>query len=169
MRRFNLILNGSRLMMFPFYLSMLLCVALLMVKFGIKLFELCVNIVTLPFLDLLIGVLTLVDFVLVAQMLILVALCGYVQFIKSPQERASLGDNWLYHINFASLKLIVINSLVTIAGIEVLKAFLEEGTMNQTEMKWSVIVFLAFSTAALIYAVTERLAEHKSDTKEESH
>jgi uncharacterized membrane protein YqhA len=50
---------------------------------------------------------------------------------------------------------------VTIAGIEVLKAFLDDGTGNEIEMKWSVIVFLAFSTAALIYAVTERLAEHK--------
>lgn len=70
-----------------------------------------------------------------------------MQLIKSPQERASLGDNWRYHINFASLTLIVINSLVTIAGLDVLKAFLEEGPMNQTEMKWSVSVFLAFSTA----------------------
>ncbi|MEW7864045.1 YqhA family protein [Aeromonas diversa] len=160
MRRFNVMLTGSRLMMFPFYVSMLICVVLLMVKFGIKLYELCTNIISLPYLELIIGVLTLVDFVLVAQMLILVALCGYVQFIKSPQERASLGDNWLYRIDFVSLKLIVINSLVTISGIEVLKAFLEEGVMNEGEMKWSVIVFLAFSTAALIYAVTERLAEH---------
>lgn len=91
------------------------------------------------------------------------AICGYVQFIKTPEQRAALGDNWLSKINFASLKLIVINSLVTIAGIEVLKAFLDDGTGtgNEIEMKWSVIVFLAFSTAALIYAVTERLAEHK--------
>ena len=36
-----------------------------------------------------------------------------------------------------------------------------DATGNEIEMKWSVIVFLAFSTAALIYAVTERLAEHK--------
>lgn len=45
-----------------------------------------------------------------AQMLIPVAICGYVQFIKTPEQRAALGDNWLSKINFASLKLIVINS-----------------------------------------------------------
>ena len=41
MRRFNLMLNGSRLMMFPFYVCILVCVALLMVKFAMQLYELC--------------------------------------------------------------------------------------------------------------------------------
>ena len=161
MRRFNFMLNGSRLMMFPFYIGILICVVLLMVKFAMQLYLLCTNIIEIHYMDLITGVLTLVDFVLVAQMLILVAVCGYVQFIQTQEQREAIGDNWLSKINFASLKLIVINSLVTIAGIEVLKAFLDDGTGNEIEMKWSVIVFLAFSTAALIYAVTERLAEHK--------
>ena len=121
MRRFNVMLNGSRLMMFPFYVCILICVALLMVKFAMQLYVLCRDIIDIHYLDLITGVLTLVDFVLVAQMLILVAICGYVQFIKTPEQRAALGDNWLSKINFASLKLIVINSLVTIAGIEVLR------------------------------------------------
>lgn len=162
MHRYNLMLNGSRLMMFPFYIGILVCVVLLMVKFFIKLYHLTTGIISLPYLDLITGVLTLVDFILVCQMLILVAICGYVQFIQTEEERASLSQNWVSKINFASLKLIVINSLVTIAGIEVLKAVLRGGNSNEVEMKWSVIVFLAFSVAALIYAVTERLAEHKS-------
>lgn len=161
MRQFNLMLNGSKMMMYPFYVCILLCVALLMVKFFMQLYALCVNIIEIPYMDLITGVLTLVDFVLVAQMLILVAVCGYVQFIQTQEQREALGNNWLSKINFASLKLIVINSLVTIAGVEVLKAFLEDGITNEVEMKWSVVVFLAFSMAALIYAVTERMAEHK--------
>ena len=161
MRQFNLMLNGSKMMMYPFYVCILLCVALLMVKFFMQLYALCVNIIEIPYMDLITGVLTLVDFVLVAQMLILVAICGYVQFIQTEEQRASLSSNWLSKINFASLKLIVINSLVTIAGVEVLKAFLEDGITNEVEMKWSVVVFLAFSMAALIYAITERMAEHK--------
>ncbi|BBQ52791.1 YqhA family protein [Aeromonas jandaei] len=161
MRQFNLMLNGSKMMMYPFYVCILLCVALLMVKFFMQLYALCVNIIEIPYMDLITGVLTLVDFVLVAQMLILVAVCGYVQFIQTQEQREALGNNWLSKINFASLKLIVINSLVTIAGVEVLKAFLEDGITNEVEMKWSVVVFLAFSMAALIYAITERMAEHK--------
>ncbi|WP_421224276.1 YqhA family protein [Aeromonas jandaei] len=161
MRQFNLMLNGSKMMMYPFYVCILLCVALLMVKFFMQLYALCINIIEIPYMDLITGVLTLVDFVLVAQMLILVAVCGYVQFIQTQEQREALGNNWLSKINFASLKLIVINSLVTIAGVEVLKAFLEDGITNEVEMKWSVVVFLAFSMAALIYAITERMAEHK--------
>lgn len=161
MRQFNLMLNGSKMMMYPFYVCILLCVALLMVKFFMQLYALCVNIIEIPYMDLITGVLALVDFVLVAQMLILVAVCGYVQFIQTQEQREALGNNWLSKINFASLKLIVINSLVTIAGVEVLKAFLEDGITNEVEMKWSVVVFLAFSMAALIYAITERMAEHK--------
>ncbi|MFM5631177.1 YqhA family protein [Aeromonas veronii] len=149
MRRFNFMLNGSRLMMFPFYIGILICVVLLMVKFAMQLYQLSVNIFEIPYLDLITGV------------LILVAICGYVQFIQTEEQRASLSSNWLSKINFASLKLIVINSLVTIAGVEVLKAFLEDGIINEVDMKWSVVVFLAFSLAALIYAVTERMAEHK--------
>ncbi|MBR7629957.1 MAG: YqhA family protein [Aeromonas popoffii] len=157
MRRFNLMLNGSRLMMFPFYVCILVCVALLMVKFAMQLYTLCRNIIDIHYLDLITGVLTLVDFVLVAQMLILVAICGYLQFIQTPEQRAAMTDNWFNKINFVSLKLIVINSLVTISGIEVLKAFLGNSSGNEVEIKWSVIVFLAFSLAALIYAITEKL------------
>ncbi|MGL5660135.1 MAG: YqhA family protein, partial [Aeromonas sp.] len=158
MRRFNFMLTSSRWLMFPFYVGTLICVVLLMVKFAMQFYELCVNIIEIHYMDLITGILTLVDFVLVAQMLILVAICGYVQFVQTQQQREELGSNWLSKINFASLKLIVINSLVTIAGVEVLKVFLEDGITNEVEMKWSVIVFLAFSTAALIYAVTERMA-----------
>ena len=102
----------------PFYVCILICVALLMVKFAMQLYC-CAATSRHPLPGSHHGVLpTLVDFVLVAQMLILVAICGYVQFIKTPEQRAALGDNWLSKINFASLKLIVIHSLVTIAGIE---------------------------------------------------
>ncbi len=44
MRRFNFMLNGSRLMMFPFYIGILICVVLLMVKFAMQLYQLSVNI-----------------------------------------------------------------------------------------------------------------------------
>ncbi len=98
MRRFNFMLNGSRLMMFPFYIGILICVILLMVKFAMQLYQLSVNIFEIPYLDLITGVLTLVDFILVAQMLILVAICGYVQFIQTEEQRASLSSNWLSKI-----------------------------------------------------------------------
>ncbi|MBC8674096.1 YqhA family protein [Aeromonas hydrophila] len=157
MRRFNFMLNGSRLMMFP-SMSAFWSAALLMVKFAMLLYALCIDIVGIHYMDLITGVLTLVDFVLVAQMLILVSICGYVQFIQT-QQREALGNNWLSKINFASLK-----SSSSTPGhhrrIEVLKAFLDDGVGNEVEMKWSVIVFSP-STAALIYAVTERLADHK--------
>lgn len=97
MRRFNVMLNGSRLMMFPFYVCILICVALLMVKFAMQLYVLCRDIIDIHYLDLITGVLTLVDFVLVAQMLILVAICGYVQFIKTPEQRAALGRGQQHH------------------------------------------------------------------------
>ena len=45
MRRFNVMLNGSRLMMFPFYVCILICVALLMVKFAMQLYVLCRDII----------------------------------------------------------------------------------------------------------------------------
>lgn len=72
MRRFNVMLNGSRLMMFPFYVCILILSSpLLMVKFAMQLYVLCRDIIDIHYLDLITGVLTLVDFVLVAQMLIL--------------------------------------------------------------------------------------------------
>lgn len=58
MRRFNFMLNGSRLMMFPFYVCILVCVALLMVKFAMLLYALCIDIVGIHYMDLITGVLT---------------------------------------------------------------------------------------------------------------
>jgi hypothetical protein len=54
MRRFNVMLNGSRLMMFPFYVCILICVALLMVKFAMQLYV-CRDIIDIHYLDLITG------------------------------------------------------------------------------------------------------------------
>ena len=95
MRRFNFMLNGSRLMMFPFYVCILVCVALLMVEVAMQLYTLCRDIIDIHYLDLITGVLTLVDFVLVAQMLILVAIWGYVEFIQTQEQPEAVARHLL--------------------------------------------------------------------------
>ena len=127
MKRIELALEhfmfNSRWLLVPFYLGLIAAVGLLLVKF-LKAF---IALVPITFSGdggaTLLGILTLVDITLVANLLLIIIFAGYENFVS----KIDTGDNedrpdWMGHVGFSDLKLKLIGSIVAISGIELLKS-----------------------------------------------
>jgi len=154
---------GSRWLLAPFYLGLVAALALLLVMFA-KEFALIVPLV-LSGADsnVIIGLLSLIDVVMVANLLIIIVFAGYENFV-SRIDTANHEDrpSWMGHVGFAELKMKLIGSIVAISGIELLKAFMHVDSLNNEQLAWKVGIHMAFVVSGVLFAVSDRIAGGKS-------
>lgn len=162
--RLERILFSSRWLLVPFYIGLILALVLLLVKFGKEF----LNFVPLVFIgeggDVIIGVLSLVDVVMVANLLIIIVFAGYESFV-SRFDAAGHEDwpSWMGHVGFAELKMKLIGSIVAISGIELLKAFMHVESLSNTQLAWKVGIHMTFVLSGVLFAVMDRVAAGKKD------
>lgn len=105
------------------------------------------------------GVLTLVDMIMVANLIFMVVLGGYVIFVS----RINLDEHpdrpeWLDKTNAASLKIKLASSLVGVSGVHLLKSFINlEEQHNFDVVKWQIIIHITFLFSSIALAVSERI------------
>lgn len=109
---------ASRWLLAPFYLGLVGAIVMLLWYFGIEFMHL------IPMVmggegSVVVGVLSLVDLVLVANLLIVIIFAGYENFVS----KIHVGDHedrpdWMGHVDFADLKMKLIGSIIAISGIE---------------------------------------------------
>jgi uncharacterized protein (TIGR00645 family) len=114
-----------------------------------------------------VAALTLIDLVLVANLLLIVMLSGFESFVQAPPEdERSAGPDWIGGVDFAGLKIKLVASIVAISGIELLKRFMAIGdgrtvTLADPVLLWSAAIHLVFVLSAVLLAVTDRLSGGK--------
>lgn len=155
---------NSRWLLVPFYLGLIAAMGLLLVKF-LKAF-----IALLPVVfqgdggTALLGILTLVDITLIANLLLIIIFAGYENFVS----KIDTGDNedrpdWMGHVGFSDLKLKLIGSIVAISGVELLKYFIKvkevlaEPNGNQ-QLAWLVGIHLTLVFSGVMFALMDRIA-----------
>jgi uncharacterized protein (TIGR00645 family) len=109
------------------------------------------------------GVLSLIDVTLVANLILLVVFSGYENFV-SRIDTSGHPDwpVWMTKINFAALKQKLLGSIVAISAIRVLEAFLDiDHAFDATRMAWLVGVLLVFVVSTLLLALSDRWAAEK--------
>jgi len=165
------LLFGGRMLLVPIYLAMLVLLATLIVYF---LSELAHALPTLPGMsekDLILLTVSLIDLSLTANLVVLVTLSGYENFVS----RVSFKDNdtrpeWLARINFSGLKLRLIATITVIAAVHLLGSFLEVSSETNRDLFWQVAVTLVFALLGLMLALTDRLSDRELDhTPPEMH
>ncbi|MEO5658072.1 MAG: TIGR00645 family protein [Nitrospiria bacterium] len=155
----GLIFN-SRWLLAPFYLGLVLSIVLLLIKF-IKEFTHVVPVVLWEGgSQVIVGILSLVDIVLVANLLLIIVFAGYENFVS----KINTGEHedrptWMGHVGFTDLKIKLIGSIVAISGIELLKAFVNVQTMTTHELAWRVGIHLTFVVSGVLFALMDRIAE----------
>ncbi len=176
MRRVELALEhfmfASRWLLVPFYIGLVAGVALLLVKFS-KAF-----IALLPIVfegeggAALLGILTLVDITLVANLLLIIIFAGYENFVS----KIDTGDNedrpdWMGHVGFSDLKLKLIGSIVAISGIELLKYFINVKEVladpsGNNQLAWLVGIHLTLVFSGVMFALMDRIAAGNHTSKD---
>ncbi len=155
---------ASRWVLVPFYIGLVAAMGLLLIKFG-KAF-----ILLLPMMfegessAILLGILSLVDITLVANLLLIIIFAGYENFV-SKIDTGSNEDRpeWMGHVGFSDLKLKLIGSIVAISGIELLKYFINIkevlGSPNgNDQLAWVVGIHLTLVFSGVMFALMDRIA-----------
>jgi uncharacterized protein (TIGR00645 family) len=152
------VLFNSRWLMAPFYLGLVICLAVMLFKFFTKLWEFVLHAPAATESDIILGALSLIDVSLVGNLILIVVFSGYENFVSriDPGDHPDWPD-WMTKVDFAGLKQKMLASIVAISAIQVLKAFMNiDVTLDSQKMAWLVGVHLVFVVSALILALSDR-------------
>jgi uncharacterized protein (TIGR00645 family) len=152
------VLFNSRWLMAPFYLGLVVSLAVLLLKFCMLLWEFVVHAPGSKESDIILGVLSLIDVSLTGNLILIVVFSGYENFVSKidPGGHPDWPD-WMTKVDFGGLKQKLLASIVAISAIQVLKAFMNIDTaFDAQKLGWLVGVHLVFVVSAAMLALSDR-------------
>jgi len=153
---------ASRWLLAPFYIGLVGAIVLMLFKFVKEFIGLLTVVVTGDGSQVLVGVLTLVDVALVANLLIIIIFAGYENFVsKIDTGNHEDRPEWMGQVSFTDLKIKVIGSIVAISAIELLKAFVNVEAYTNEQLAWKVGLHMAFVISGVLFALMDRLMSGK--------
>lgn len=159
-RSLERLIFASRWLMAPFYVGLVLALAMLLVKFVQELLHYLPGVLAMKESDLVLAVLALVDLTLAGSLVLMVIFSGYENFV-SKIETADHTDRpeWMGTLDFSGLKLKLVASIVAISAIHLLKAFMNVSAVNKDDIFWLVIVHMAFVVSGVLLALMDWISE----------
>lgn len=152
------VLFNSRWLMAPFYLGLVISLAVLLYKFVLLLFEFIVHTPTAKESDTILGVLSLIDVSLTGNLILIVVFSGYENFVSRIDPRGHPDwPEWMTKVDFSGLKQKLLASIVAISAIQVLKAFMNiDAAFDAQKMGWIAGIHLLFVVSTLVLALSDR-------------
>jgi|SRR5215471_4085314 len=147
----------------PFFLVLLAGIVLLICKSLLECYELFMHLRSAGGKELIVGVLNLVDFALMANLILIVIFSGYENFIHKidPQEH----PDWPAGVSerdFGGLKLKLLGAIAAIAAVEGLEWFLDvEKFSDPSKFVWAIGFQLTIFVSLVLLAGAERLSAGK--------
>ena len=159
----SLIFN-SRWLMAPFYLGLVISLAVLLLKFGMMLWEFMLHVPAAKESDIILGVLSLIDVSLTGNLILIVVFSGYENFVSRVDPGGHPDwPEWMTKVDFSGLKQKLLASIVAISAIQVLKAFMNlDAAFDPAKMGWLAGVHLVFVISTLLLALSDRWADGRS-------
>jgi uncharacterized protein (TIGR00645 family) len=164
-QRFEQTLFASRWLMAPMYLGLSVALLMLVVVFLRQLAYYAAQIMTMSTETAILAALTLIDLTLAANLLLIVLLSGYENFVsKFDIDDGGDRPDWMGTVDFGGLKMKLIASIVAISGIHLLKRFMEIGDsvadakFGETELYWFVVIHLTFVVSGVLMALMDWLS-----------
>lgn len=157
------VIFASRWFQVPMYLGLIAAGVIYAYRFLVELMHIIMEAQTLTEEHLMLGVLTLVDITMVANLLVMVIIGGYATFVS----RLDIADHidrpdWLQKVDAGSIKVKMAGSLVGVSGIHLLKSFINIDNRPVESVKWQIIIHIVFLFSTLALAATEWVMYRKS-------
>lgn len=166
---------ASRWLLLPIYVGMIAAQAMYTVKFLQGLAHLGHELLNptgpeahqeAAFLMLILG---MVDFLMVANLIVMVVIGGYVTFVSKIDIASEDRPAWLDHIDPGTLKTKLAGALIGVSGIHLLQTFaqigininIKEPEINNNLVMWQVVIHLTFVVSTIILAWSDLLLERK--------
>ena len=159
-------LFASRWLMAPFYVGLVGALILLLISFIQELIHYGALVPNLTPSDSVLAALSLIDLSLAGNLLLIVIFSGYENFVS----KMDIGDQedkfeWRGTVDFSTLKLKLVASIVAISGIHLLKVFMDLVKYTDRDVKWMVIIHLVFVTSGVLLALMDKVAVSAKDSK----
>ena len=167
----------SRWLMAPFYVGLVVALAMLLIVFVHELVKSFPEISRAGPEEVILTVLDLIDLSLAGNLVLIVIFSGYENFVSKinvagHEDRPS----WMGTLDFSGLKIKLVGSIVAISAISLLRAFMtitQTNSVDQTLIFWLVILHLTFVTSGVLFALMDWVASlsgtHGHATAENSH
>lgn len=165
----EVLMFNSRWLLAPFYLGLVVAVAMLLVKFTQEFLHVLFHLFTSSESEVVLAILTLVDMSLVANLLLIIIFSGYENFV-SKIDTAGHEDRpeWMGKVDFSGLKVKLIASIVAISAIELLKSFVNVAAIEDRQLMWKVGIHVTLIVSGVLFAVMDRISSgtnHGADDK----
>lgn len=156
--KLEVLMFNSRWLLAPFYVGLILGIIILLIKFAKEFVVLASKAFTADGSEIIIGILTLIDVVMIANLLIIIIFAGYENFVSKINTGESEDrPSWMGHVGFADLKMKLIGSIVAISGIELLKAFMHVQIYTNEQLAWKVGIHMTFVVSGVLFALMDKL------------
>src|SRR4051794_18336266 len=152
------LLFNSRWLMAPFYLGLVVSLAVLLYKFVVLAWEFILHVPSAKETDVILAVLSLIDVSLTGNLVLIVVFSGYENFVSRIDPRGHPDwPEWMTKVDFAGLKQKLLASIVAISAIQVLKAFMNiDAVFDAQKLGWLVGIHLVFVVSTLMLALSDR-------------
>lgn len=159
----------SRWLLAPMYIGLVGVLAFLIYKFAMEFARIAIGIHQANERQIILSVLSLIDITLVANLLLMVILSGYENFVSrldltSGQNR----PEWMKGLDFSRLKLKLLGAIVAIAAIDLLGAFMNAGEFSTQELAWKTGIQLVFVISGVLFALTDKIAAQAKRIEEDT-
>jgi uncharacterized protein (TIGR00645 family) len=156
------VIFASRWLQAPLYLGLAVVLAVLGIKFFQEFVHLTAEMWHLEESQLVLVVLGMVDLVMVANLVVMVIISGYENFVSridvgTARDRLS----WFGKLDSGSLKIKLASSIIAISSIHLLRAFLNAGEIANDKLIFLIVIHVTFLFSALTLAFLDRLVTHK--------
>ncbi len=159
-------LFGSRWLMAPFYVGLVVGLATLLIVFVNELLHELPHVFSMKPEDGILLALSLIDLSLAGNLVLIVIFSGYENFVSKIDTGAHDRPSWMGTVDFSGLKMKLIASIVAISAIALLRAFMEleeDNPIAQVKLAWMVGIHLTFVVSGLLMAVMDWLGSKSGD------
>jgi uncharacterized protein (TIGR00645 family) len=149
-------LFASRWLLAPIYLGLSIGLLLLLATFAMEMFDLVQH-----FSEgdrLITGLLALLDFSLMANLVLMVMLAGYENFVSRLDLHSHTDrPEWMGHIGFGEIKMKLITSIVAISAVHLLENFMNVDEIPDRVLAWRAGLRGLFIVSGVMFAFMDRL------------
>jgi uncharacterized protein (TIGR00645 family) len=156
------LMYAARWIMAPIYLGLLLSLILIAEKSIQKLIGSVPDLLTASTSDTILTVLTLVDLSLVGNLVVIVMVSGWENFVgRLFGHRDESQLEWVGNLDFGAVKLKLIASVAAIAAIQMLETFVHIDQASKADAMWQLFILLGIGVTGVLLALMDKLSgEH---------
>ena len=152
----------SRWLMAPFYVGLVIALAMLLVVFVQELIHSVPLVMGAGAEEIILTVLTLIDLSLAGNLVLIVIFSGYENFVsKINLEGHEDRPSWMGTLDFSGLKIKLVGSIVAISAISLLRAFMtitQANAVDEVRIFWLVVLHVTFVVSGLLFAMMDWVA-----------